>query len=114
MVEPQTRRQRRGRRLPLGLNCDTDSIMITAAHLQELFHQKPFEPFRIFMSDGSHHDVPHPEFAWVFGSRVFVGVAAGPSAKTGGQVKQLSLLHISRIEPFAPSKAKKKPSTSVG
>src|SRR5439155_27342503 len=46
--------------------------MITAPHIRQMIEAKPFRPFRIFMSDGSHHDVPHSEFAWVFGSIVFV------------------------------------------
>jgi len=76
--------------------------MITAAHIRELLEARPFQPFRIFVSDGSRHDVPHPEFAWVFGSRIFVGV---PSDEPGGVVKQLSLLHVSRIEPLRRDKS---------
>lgn len=80
--------------------------MMTAAHIRGLLEAKPFRPFRIFMSDGSHHDVPHSEFAWVFGSLVFVGVRTGPPKANGEFVKELSLLHISRIEPLRPARTR--------
>jgi hypothetical protein len=81
--------------------------MITAAHIRDALNEKPFQPFRLFMSDGSTHDVPHPEFAWVFGSRVFVGLASGAKGGADGRVKQLALLHIPRIQPLARPKARK-------
>ncbi|MCW5559172.1 MAG: hypothetical protein KIT22_15250 [Verrucomicrobiae bacterium] len=79
--------------------------MITARNLRELLDARPFRPFRIFLTDGSRHDVPLPEFAWVFGGRIFVGEASGSEIETGTGVKQLSLLHVARIEelPFSKS-----------
>jgi hypothetical protein len=55
-------------------NPDSDATMITARHIREHLSARPFRPLRLFFSDGSSHDVPHPEFAWVFGSTIFVGV----------------------------------------
>ncbi|PWU13084.1 MAG: hypothetical protein C5B50_19980 [Verrucomicrobia bacterium] len=77
--------------------------MITPAHIRQRILAKPFKPFRIFMSDGSYHDVPHSEFAWVFGSIVFVGVP-GSGGESAGFVKELSILHVSRLEPLRHSK----------
>ncbi len=59
--------------------------------------EPPFRPFRLFLSDGSRHEVPHPEFAWVFGGRVFVGVPTRSNA-VDGKVKELAILHLTRIE----------------
>ena len=74
--------------------------MITARQIRQHLEARPFKPFRLFMSDGSRHEVPHPEFGWVFGSTVFVGVPAGPGKAEEEFVKQLSLLHITRVEPI--------------
>jgi len=80
--------------------------MITARQIREYLQAKPFKPFRLFLSDGSNHEVPHPEFAWVFGSTVFVGVA-GKSTKTPEDfVKQISILHVTRIERQRAAKTK--------
>ena len=79
--------------------------MITAAHIIESLNRKPFRPFRLFLSDGSSHDVPHPEFAWVFGGRIFVGVPT--NSDWDAPVKELSLLHVTRIEERVTRKTKK-------
>lgn len=78
--------------------------MITARNLRELLDARPFRPFRLFLTDGSSHHVPHPEFAWVFGGRIFVGEASGSDIETGTGVKQLSLLHVVRIEELPSGK----------
>ena len=76
----------------------TLETVITANRIKELLHRTPFRPFKLFLSDGSSHSVPHPEFAWVFGGRVFIGVAGRGGAGSNGQVKELSILHITRVE----------------
>ena len=80
--------------------------MITARQIREYLQAKPFKPFRLFLSDGSSHEVPHPEFAWVFGSTIFVGVAGKSTRHPEDYVKQLSLLHATRLEKLIPEKAK--------
>ena len=42
------------------------------------------------------------EFAWVFGSRVFVGIAANGAAGDDPRVREISDLHVTRIEDRAP------------
>lgn len=79
--------------------------MITSGRLKEHLQRSPFKPFRIFLSDGSNHTVPHPEFAWVFGGRVFLGVA-GKNGSENGLVKEISIPHITRIEELGHHKSK--------
>lgn len=79
--------------------------MITSSRITELLHRKPFRPIRLFLSDGSRHDIPHPEFAWVFGGRVFIGVLTKGDA--GGAVKELAILHVTRVEELTPQRSKK-------
>jgi hypothetical protein len=81
--------------------------MMTPARMKELLNRKPFRPIRLFLSDGSHHDVPHPEFAWVFGGRIFIGEPANGSLEGDGPLKELSILHVTRVEELRPHKSKK-------
>ena len=74
--------------------------MITATHVKKRIETRPFKPFRIFMSDGSHHDILNHDFAWIFGSIIFVGVPASATQEHEPFVKELSLLHVSRMEPL--------------
>jgi hypothetical protein len=80
--------------------------MITARQIREYLQAKPFKPFRLFLSDGSSHEVPHPEFAWVFGGTVFVGVAAKSTRVPEDFVKQIAVLHVTRIERIHETKAR--------
>ena len=68
--------------------------------VREHLHQQPFEPFRIYMSDGATFDVDHPEMCMVGRSTIYVGV---PDPKKRWMVIRLAhcaLIHITRIEPL--------------
>jgi hypothetical protein len=80
-------------------------MMITLDQIKERLNRKPFQPFRIFLSDGSKHEVPHPEFAWAFGKRLFIG----STGKGNGYwpVEEIAVLHVTRIAALAPHKARK-------
>lgn len=60
---------------------------------------RPFEPFRIYMSDGSTFDIKHPELALVERSTVLVGVP-GPQGPDGPLERTVfcALMHITRAE----------------
>lgn len=81
--------------------------MITVNRVREYLQATPFLPFRIFLSDGSHHDVPHPEFAWLIGARLYVARIVKDRGPMDPAVKELAVLHITRVEPLAKSKARK-------
>jgi hypothetical protein len=80
---------------------------MTPARLREKLNTRPFQPFRVFLSDGSHCDVPHPEFAWVWGARLFVGVAARNGNAVDAPMRELSILHVTRLEDLPQRKPKK-------
>ena len=66
-----------------------------------LLRTRPFEPFRLFLSDGASYEVRHPELALVGRSTVVVGLpgAQGPD----GPVEQMvncALVHITRTQPI--------------
>ena len=81
--------------------------MIPARRVQKLLATTPFKPFRVHLSDGSQHDVPHPEFAWVFGGSLFVGIAGTSGKPEDTFAEELSILHITRIETLPTAKAGK-------
>jgi hypothetical protein len=60
---------------------------------------QPFQPFRLYLTDGTIHDINHPELIMVGRSTVIVGLrkpnVAIPVFDT---TVELSLLHITRVE----------------
>ena len=76
--------------------------------MQQVLGRRPFKPVRLSLSDGSTHDIPHPEFAWVFGGRVFIGAPKGPHEMREGEVKELSILHLTSIEELSRGPAAEK------
>ena len=47
---------------------------MTAEKLQEYLHRQPFQPFRVFLSDGSMHDVRHQEMALLTRREVIIAI----------------------------------------
>ena len=66
----------------------------------QLLRRRPFEPFRLHLSDGSSFEIGHPELAIVERSKVIVGVP-GPEGPDGPVERTVfcALIHITRIEP---------------
>jgi len=60
--------------------------------LQTMFKAKPFVPFTIVMSDGTHITVKHPENAILMKHWIYVTTDRGETAE------HLYLLHITRIQ----------------
>lgn len=78
---------------------------MTACDLLELLRVRPFEPFRIYASDGRTYDIRHPDQALVLLTRVILPI---PSAgEVPERSEHLALAHIVRIEqlssPVAPA-----------
>lgn len=67
--------------------------------LQELLRAAPFRPFRVFVSDGSQHDVRHPELMYVTHRWIAVALRADRRGIPRETVF-LNPLHITRIEPL--------------
>ena len=63
-----------------------------------LVRRRPFEPFRIHLSDGTVYQIKGPEMAIVERSTVHVGVPLPGQTDTLIEVV-VSLLHITRLEP---------------
>ncbi len=71
--------------------------------LQEL-HKRPFQPFRIYLTDGSNYEIRHPELVAVGRSRMFIGRPAPEETRPlFDDYLFVALLQINRIEPVAPN-----------
>lgn len=77
--------------------------------LQQELRKRPFEPFRIVLTDGKVYDITHPERIFV-GKRSFIfGVVTDAGEAGNGETaydryETVSLLHVVRLEPISLSK----------
>lgn len=71
--------------------------MIRPEDIREHLVRRPFEPFRIVMTDGETYDITHPELCLLSRLTFFVG---RPTRKPGlaDGVDHCALVHIVRIE----------------
>ncbi|MGA2035914.1 MAG: hypothetical protein ABSG68_27005 [Thermoguttaceae bacterium] len=65
----------------------------------QMLRARPFQPFRISLSDGQQYEVRHPDNAIVFRSTVLVAVP-GPRGPDGPAERSVTcaLVHITRME----------------
>ena len=66
---------------------------------------QPFQPIRVFVSDGSYYDVLHHDFMIVGKSQVTIGIAREAS-DFPEQNAYVDPLHITRIEPINGKKTR--------
>ncbi len=67
--------------------------------IRQHLRKQRFRPIRLFVSDGSSHDVRHPELVLVTRTEVTVALDAGDD-KLPERSAYLDPLHITRIEPL--------------
>jgi hypothetical protein len=65
-----------------------------------LLQRRPFQPFRITLTDGRVYEVRHPELALVGRSTVVIGLPApGDPEPVYDRFVWVSLMHIMQMEP---------------
>jgi hypothetical protein len=68
--------------------------------IREFLQRKPFQPFRLTLTDGRTYEIRHPELAMVGRSSVAIGVPAPNDPNpVYDRLVTISLLHIMQIEP---------------
>jgi hypothetical protein len=78
--------------------------MLRPDDLMDELRKKPFEPFRIHVSDGSVYEIRHPEFVMVSRSKVPIFVPAPNRPHPFFErYDTVALLHITRLEPIEPA-----------
>ena len=68
-------------------------------------HKHPFIPIRVFVSDGSHYDVHHPDFMLLSRAEVVIGLNAGAD-QFPERNAYVDPVHITRIEPINGKQAR--------
>jgi hypothetical protein len=70
-----------------------------AQELQGHVRKRPFVPFRVFLSDGSRHEVRHQEFILITQREVAIATPSRVDEIPERSV-YIDPLHITRIEPI--------------
>lgn len=66
--------------------------------IRERLRAQPFRPLRVFLSDGSVHEIPHPELAWLTAQHLAIGRNIRPDGLPRNSI-YCDPLHVTRIEP---------------
>lgn len=81
--------------------------------IRQLTRATPFEPFRIFLSNGETFDIYHPDMIMATLGTVHIA-APGPGdpPDNPGSSRILSLVHIQKVEYLNPASSVSKPPTN--
>ncbi len=72
--------------------------------LQTALRRRPFEPFRLYVSDGATYDIRHQELC-VPGTRsLFIGIKESATDELAyDRYAIVDLIHVTRLEPLEKS-----------
>jgi len=70
-----------------------------AEEIRKHLRKQPFQPFRIFVSDGASYDVRHPEMCYVSRVEVVIGLDTDVDGLPE-QSAYIAPMHVTRIEPI--------------
>jgi hypothetical protein len=73
---------------------------MTPEELRDDLRQRPFEPFRLVMTDGEGYDIRHPDLLWVGQRTAYVGLTGQPGQTFFERAVKVDLLHIIRTVPL--------------
>lgn len=62
-------------------------------------HKQPFQPIRVFVSDGSYYDVRHPELMMVSRAEIVIGLEPDKRIMPERNA-YIDPVHVTRIEPI--------------
>ena len=71
--------------------------------IRERLRKRPFQPIRLFLSDGAHYDVWHPDIMVVGRTEVIMGMPTGngkPDEDLPERFASIDPIHVVRIEPI--------------
>jgi hypothetical protein len=75
--------------------------MLRPEDIQQQLRKRPFEPFRIHLTDGTTHEVRHPDMVIVGERFIAVGVPRSPQmGSVADRIETAALMHIVRLEPI--------------
>jgi hypothetical protein len=91
--------------IPLATPASRGIMAMTSVELRDTLRQQPFQPFRLFVSDGASYDVRHPDLLWVGQFTCYVGLTGSPGQTFFERSVKIDVDHITRIEPLEAFKA---------
>jgi hypothetical protein len=68
--------------------------------LRDTLQQKPFEPFRLVLTDGGTYDVHHPDLLWVGQTAAYVGLTGQPGQTFFERAVKVDLFHVTQVIPL--------------
>jgi hypothetical protein len=74
---------------------------VSPDEINKLLTAKPFEPFRLYLTDGRTFDIHHPDFVLVGNRAVHVYEYDDPESRRYSNYAVVGILHIVRAEPLA-------------
>jgi len=74
--------------------------MIRIDDVYERINKRPFEPFRVCLTDGRTYDITHPELCLPGRTTVHLAVPDPRFKRAIMRVDQCALVHIVRFEPL--------------
>jgi hypothetical protein len=75
--------------------------------LLKTFKQQPFEPVRMYLSDGSHYDIRHPDQIIIADRASYIGIG-GNGHRAFQDVAKVANIHVTRIEPIKNRRGRSK------
>lgn len=91
-----------------GFRRANDSRTVVGMNPNEMLlvlRRRPFEPFRLHLSDGKTYDITHPELCVVARTALYIGVPTPGGPEPVERVEIASLLYVTRMEPLAGATA---------
>ena len=73
---------------------------MSPTELRDSLRQKPFEPFRLVMSDGQGYDIRHPDLLMIGAGTAVVGLVSDENSTFYERSVKIDLLHVTRLEPL--------------
>ena len=78
---------------------------MNSGKISEMIKRRPSQPFRLHTSDGTTHEVRHPDQIMIDRTVCYVGI--GPEQDGVFQrVATISNIHVTHLEPFDPPERK--------
>jgi hypothetical protein len=72
--------------------------------LLQMLRRQPFQPFRVYVTDGSSYDVRHPYLCMAGARSVLIGLPADSSTEpVYDRYVNIDLVHITHLEPVQPA-----------
>ena len=81
---------------------------MNAKEVEKLLTAKPFDPFGIYLSDGSAYPVTHPDQVILTPRVAHIGIGSGRNGRVARDDVIRALVHITRLGPVPKASRKRR------